>query len=168
MTIIVALSWPEVLLAANAGIMRRVSALRRGRADLYPDASRPMWDRDINGALAEVAVAKWMGVFWSGTVGRVDLPDVGNLQVRSKTQDGDRLVVRPDDDDADIFVSVLVQPPQYRLCGWLYGREAKREEWVVSHGCYFVRDEFLHPMASLPDERQRRACIERLLEEIPL
>lgn len=143
------LTWPEVLLGVNAGIMRRVSAMRRGRCNPFPEEGRSIWDRDINGSLAEVAVAKWAGAFWSGTVGRIDTPDVGNLQVRSKTQDGERLVIRPDDKDDEVFVSVLVQPPSCRLCGWLYAGEAKRPEWVVSTGCYFVRDEFLRPMSEL-------------------
>ena len=145
----VTLTWPEVVLATNAGTMRRISALKSGRVDLQPDACPPSWDRDINGALAELAVAKWAGVFWSGTIGRIDLPDVGRLEVRSKVKDGDRLVIRPDDKDESIYVSVLVQAPMCWLCGWLRAREARRPEWLLTQGRHFVRDQFLHPMSEL-------------------
>lgn len=144
------LSWPEVLLAVSAGTMRHISAIKAGRADLQSGVAPPSWDRDIIGALAEMAVARYFGVFWSGTVGRIDLPDVGRIQVRSKKLDGDRLVIRPDDSDEQVFVSVLVRTPVFRLCGWLRAGEAKRQECgdIVS-GRFFVPDGELHPMDAL-------------------
>lgn len=148
----ITLTWPELVLAANAGVMRRISAVKAGRFARYGATDAGAWDHDVNGALAEMAVAKWAGVFWSGTVGQVDAADVGRLQVRSKVDPGHRLVIRPTDIDDEVFISVLVSIPQCKLCGWLTAREAKRDEWLVSVNrppMYFVTDQFLRPMEAL-------------------
>ena len=150
--VVVLLSGSEVMHAAMAGVMRRWSALSKGRNGVYGADVRAAWDHDINGALAEYAVAKWLGAFWSPTIGRIDQADVRQFQVRSKLLKTDRLVVRPCDKDTDIFISVLVETPKYTLCGWLEGGEAKCDKWVVAIDrppMYFVPDKFLRPMARL-------------------
>lgn len=154
---VIELTWPEVLLAANGGVMRRVTALRKGLSGRYGATDEGAWDHDVNGALAELAVAKWAGVFWSGTIGRIDLPDVGTWQVRSKVRPEHRLVVRPDDADDAVFISVLVRAPQCVLCGWLYGDQAKQAQWIVSKDrppMYFVPESELTPMERLPCPRR--------------
>lgn len=149
----VCLSWPEIVLAVNVGGMRRISALKTGRQDCDGASIESAWDHDINGALAECAVAKWSNVFWNGTIGSVSLPDVGKLQVRSKIIRGHRLVVKLSDKDDEIFVSALVELPNVSLCGWLLGKEAKQEKWLCSYPgrpkMYFIEDKYLHDMTEL-------------------
>lgn len=150
---VLTLSWSEVMLAINAGVMRRVYAVKSGKAGVYGARDESVWDNDINGAIAEMGCAKWANVFWNGTVGVTTSPDVGKWQVRSKVIKGHRLVVRPSDNDGDVFVSVLVQIPNVVLCGWLFGRDAKRSEWLQTFepkpAMYFVEDQFLRPMDEL-------------------
>lgn len=152
--ITVELTWPEILLATNAGVMRRVNAVRNRRQEPYGSRPEAAWNDDINGAIAELALAKHLNVFWAGTVGRIDLPDVGRLQVRSKTQDGDRLVVIASDDDTSIFVSVLVGLPVCRIDGWMMAKEAKRKEWLLPReglpDRYFVPNSSLRSPRELP------------------
>ena len=152
----VMLTWPEVLLAANAGVMRRINAVRNGRQEPYGQRPQSFWTHDINGAVAEVALAKHLDLFWSGTVGRVDLPDVGPLQVRSKNDPKERLVILPTDGDGQIFVSVLVGLPKCTLCGWMRAGEAKRPEWLLPDDAgkkrYFVPNSHLEPMNGLVRE----------------
>ncbi len=153
--IVVTLTWPEIMLAINAGIMRRVHAIRSGKAGVYGARKASAWDNDINGAIAEMGCAKWANVFWSGTVGMTTLPDVGEWQVRSKLVAGDRMVVRPDDPDDSIFISVLVDPPDVTLCGWMAGIYAKQEKWLREYPpkppMYFVDESSLRPMENLWD-----------------
>src|SRR5690242_4437176 len=111
--------------------MRRINAVRNKREEPYGERPQAYWTHDINGALAEAALAKYLDHFWSGTVGRIDLPDVGPLQVRSKNEVGERLVILPTDDDGQVFVSVLVGVPRCLLCGWMRAADAKREEWLL-------------------------------------
>lgn len=148
------LTWSEVLLAINAGVMRRCYAIKSGKLSAYGARMESAWDNDINGAIAEFGCAKWANVFWNGTVGVTTASDVGRWQVRSKVVIGHRLVVRPDDNDDEIFISVLVQIPIVTLCGWLSGREAKQPRWLQTYDpkppMYFIEDEFLRPMEELP------------------
>ena len=151
--IVVDLSWPEVMQAINVGVMRRVYAVKARKVGVYGAREASAWDNDINGAIAEMACAKWANVFWSGTVGVTTLPDVGRWQVRSKLAAGERLVIRPDDADDEIFVSALVQIPNVTLCGWMLGRNAKRKEWLKEYppkpAMYFIEDKFLRAMEAL-------------------
>jgi hypothetical protein len=152
----VSLTWPEILQAASVGVMRRVNAVRNRREEPYGERPKASWTDDINGAIAELAVAKHFNVFWSGTVGRVDLPDVGRLQVRSKLQDDHRLVVRANDGDDEPVISVLVDLPICRICGWMIAKDAKRHEWLLSDPSkpdrYFVPNAELRAISDLTAE----------------
>lgn len=149
----VELSWPELWLAINAGILRRLNGVRYRREEPYGARPAAAWNDDINGSIAELALAKHLGIFWSGTVGRLDLPDVGSLQVRSKTDPVHRLVVLESDEDAKVFVSVLVGIPVCQLCGWMLAKDAKRSEWLLADPLkpnrFFVPNEALASMQAL-------------------
>jgi hypothetical protein len=148
------LTWPEILLAANAGVMRRVNAVRKARQDRYgPRPLAGLWTEDINGALAEMALAKHLNAFWSGTVGRVDTSDVGPLHVRSKVEREHRLVILPNDPDDGIFVLVLVSVPTCHVCGWMRAGDVKRSDWLLpdqfDQARYFAPNGELQPMETL-------------------
>jgi hypothetical protein len=147
--------------------MRRVNAVRNARQEPYGVRPSASWDHDINGAIAEVALAKHQNIFWAGTVGRIDLPDVGPLQVRSKVEPDHRLVVLPTDHNDRVFVSVFVGLPKCGLCGWMLGGDAKRTEWLQPDpnkpDRYFVPNERLEPIDTL----QATARASELWERAP-
>lgn len=147
------LTWSEVAMAANVGVMRRMVALKCNKLGVYGANDEAAWDNDINGAIAEFGAAKWANVFWSGTVGITTLPDVGRWQIRSKVKADHRLVVRPSDGDDDVFVSVFVQIPKVTLCGWLTGIEAKQDKWLKEYApkppMYFIDNKFLRAICEL-------------------
>jgi hypothetical protein len=149
------LSWAELWLAINAGVLRRLNGVRNHREEPYGARPAAAWNDDINGCIAELALAKYLDIFWSGTVGRLDLPDVGRLQVRSKTEEGHRLVVLRSDKDAQVFVSVLVGIPVCHLCGWMLARDAKRAEWLLPAAD--KPDRFFVPNGCLEQMQQLRA-----------
>lgn len=151
------LAWPEIWMATTAGLMRRIHGIQKGRCDKFGDSPVIGWGNDINGAIAEFGAAKILGVFWSGTVGRIDLPDVGHYQVRCKIKAHNHLILRPEDSDGEVFISAWLDLPHFavELHGWLYGREAKREEWwreppAVPYGGFFAPCEALRPIEELP------------------
>jgi hypothetical protein len=158
------LLWSEVMLAVQAGVMRRLSALKAGQSGVYGASSVGAWDHDINGAIAELACAKWANVYWNGTVGLIGAPDVGRWQIRSKVSSDHRLVVRPTDANDEIFVLVLLQLPNVQLCGWLYGADAKQQGWLKEYpprpAMYFVEEAFLQPMKTIPQ------CIEWPISDV--
>lgn len=151
----------EMLLAAHIGAMRQLSAIRKGLKDKhgFKDPERG-WHVHILGAMAEVAVARGVGRYWSASVDAFKAGgDIGdNLQVRFRTLDKYDLIVRDDDRDDDVFVLVTGLPPTMRVRGWLYGKEAKQKVYRASHGdrdeAYFVPARNLHGMSTLPKEEK--------------
>ena len=126
----VRLTGNEVILAGLAGVLRRVEDLGKGDKcgrDLT-DPTSTGWSMEIEGACGELAVAKFTGRTWLG-VGIMRGDDVPGLQVRTTRHATGRLLVRHDDDDAATFVLVTGRTPVFVIRGWLYGWEAKRDEW---------------------------------------
>ena len=124
---IVRLTCPEMLQAAMAGIMRRVESVKLQRRDLLPVKADP-WGADVEGALAECALAKGLGVYWAGK-GIFRGGDVGALQVRSTPRADGCLLLQPDDDDDAMFWLVTGAMGFYVLRGCIRGRDGKRDEW---------------------------------------
>jgi len=147
------LTGPEILLGANVGVLRRYHAIMKGRREYFVEPDRT-WSNEITGAHAELSFAKHKNVFWSGTVGCIDLPDVGPYEIRSKPELGRGMWIRPGDPDDAVFVSIAVVLPYCWLTGWMLGREAKRECWQRESKdrsqAYLVPEGKLEPIESLP------------------
>jgi len=142
------LTWPEALQAAMGGVMRQVLNLKAGRRHRFGANEAQAWDRHIEGAAGELAVAKTLGIYWPG-VGRLGGPDVGTLQVRT-ARPGGRLIVHPSDADTDVFILVTGYLPEFTVQGWLYGHEAKNNAyWDDPTGT--ERDAFFVPAHALRD-----------------
>lgn len=151
---VVELAWSEILLAGQAGIMRRVQSLKLGWTEI--SVSENPWGNEVMGAIAELAVAKYYNVYWASAVGHPGEPDIGPYQVRSKAAPHHRLIVHKKALDTDVYISALVEPPRVTLCGWLMGYEAKDPRWwrdmpPPKASAFFVPDSSLHPMADLPN-----------------
>jgi hypothetical protein len=144
----------ELLTGAIYGIMRRVSAIHRNRVARYGEpGSDQLWQIDIDSALAEMTVAKYLDRYWEPLMpnGKVDAVkgDVGALsQVRSIRRPTDRLIVHPDDNDLATFYLVYCNAPTYTILGWIRGRDAKQHEWwetFTGRPAYFVPQNALNP-----------------------
>lgn len=156
----------ESQFAILVGAYRRQTSLEAGRQDVFDRFERSeAWNKDINGCFAEFGVSKFFNVDWSGArPGQIHLPDVGPLEVRSKLQDNERLVITgrdlfkkgPDSIWISVYVDV-VGPMETRLhlCGWLRGYEApkvgsdERNKAKPNIPRWFISNELLHPMSYL-------------------
>lgn len=80
------------------------------------------------GAFSEMAVAKYLNLYWSGGIGIIGGIDVGEMvEVRSITQPTYRLFLHEKD---RALPFVLVYPKavhEYRLIGWIRGHDGKRD-----------------------------------------
>jgi hypothetical protein len=126
----VSLTSKEFIHAAFAGFYRQVWAIENGLRDAHGFTGDP-WRIHIVGALAEFACAKAFGLFWSGP-GELRQIDVGGcLQVRRiERVDGEMTLYRGDRDD-QVFVCMYgATPLEWTVCGWIYGRDGKRREWL--------------------------------------
>ena len=124
----VLLTWPEVLLAAHVGVARRVDSLRNNRKPAYGCTIEGAWDRDIEGACGEIAVAKALGIYWSGMGGDLKV-DVGPYQVRQTGRANGCLLLHHKDDDDKQFILVTGHPPRMRIAGWIFAGDGKRKQW---------------------------------------
>jgi len=87
----------EVVMAVNTAVERYVSTMKnqqmRGLGDLDP------WQRillDVDGCGAEIAVAKYLGVYWGGAFGQGGVDIEPNIDVKYTKHEQGRLLVRPE------------------------------------------------------------------------
>jgi hypothetical protein len=149
----VLLSKLEAVSAINVGAMRHLSSLLAGRKDKH--GASGAWDLHINGALGEMVVCKFLGVYWSCSIDAFKRPDIGdNIQVKTRSRHDYELIVRSDDNPDHVFILVTGQCLKYRVHGWLRGGDARRPEWLKTHGgrepAHFAPQSALEPMETLP------------------
>lgn len=147
---IVTLSWPEVHYGVGIGSRRQMFALQKNLQHANGlESSINDWSIHIEGACAEEAVAKYLNIFWSGSIGELLTPDVGKFQVRSTPLAHGRLIVQKKDPDDAVFILATGTIPRFIIVGWMYGHEAKRGEWWcdpqgTNRHAYFVPQSALH------------------------
>ena len=156
----ISLTWQEQLFAAQAGVMRRISALNNGRIEPYGTPKSDLWGNDIESAGAEAAVGKALNIFWQHGKLREYKGDVGAVEVRSTKQPNGRLILHDRDNDDAAFVLVRGEFPSYEL-GWCIARDGKKPEYRFkgdgrydddSKYPYFVPDKVLHPIDKISRE----------------
>lgn len=153
---IIELSWSELMIAALVGVMRCVKSKYKGYENKH-GLQGPGWNQDIQGACGELAVAKYLNVFWDGTMDSFTAgADVQGLQVRSTDRDG-RLIIRPTDPDDAVFILARGGPLEWEIAGWILGRDGKQEEFCGDPtgnrpAAYFVPIHALRPMELMPRE----------------
>ena len=118
----------EMKMGALVGIERCVDSVSHNRQDPTKSKRLPNhWAIEINGSCAELAVAKALGYYWGGDVNTFKAPDLEGIQIRNTDLDEGRLIVRPNDSDNEIFVLVTGYLQNYRIVGWLYGHQCKKD-----------------------------------------
>jgi hypothetical protein len=124
----VTLNESEMHVAAIVGARRQTQALDRGFKTYFEWGSG--WERHIVAAMSELAVCKARDIHWTGLEGVGAPADVGRGgQVRSTTKEGNPLNVYPTDKDQDAFILVEASPPEFKIVGWIRGRDAKHDEF---------------------------------------
>lgn len=121
----VTLTKQEWRFAANVGTQRHIQARERS----IPQSENG-YSKHIQGACAEMAVAKWLNCYWVGAL--VDDPrenrgDVQpGLEVRSTSNPTGRLIIVERDPNEHAFVLAIGEPPDFDLAGWAYAADARR------------------------------------------
>lgn len=145
---LVTLELHEIEMAVQVGLRRRLEALRAGMRDRHGFGGDNPWEGDIQGAAAELAVAKHLGRYWDGSVNTFKRGDVGEVQVRSTPRKDGSLIVRRSDSDTDHFILVTGAIPEFNVIGWISGAAAKSDEFKKSPNgrppAWFVPQRALH------------------------
>ena len=155
----VTLTQAELEHAATIGARRHIEALLEHRQDRYAaKKAKDLWGLHIEGACGELAFARAVDRYWAGPVNNFKDADLGDkVQVRTRTHHNQDLIVREGDSPDHAYVLVTGKAPEFRVWGWIWGRDAKREEWHANYGgygwAYFVPKDALRPVDTRARER---------------
>jgi len=120
----------EQLHAATVGCRRHIRAMMKGRRDRGAVEDRTkVWGSDIEGASAEMALAKHLKIYWDCDRDLDHEGDVGDLHVRSTTHHTGKLLIYDHDPDAT-FVLMITDLPRVGLAGCINSKIARgHDEW---------------------------------------
>ena len=147
----ITLSASEMLLAAQAGVMRTVQNLVKGANGAH-GAEVDDWTMSIEGALAEWAASKAIGCHWPGK-GKMRGADAGHFQVRSTRHQNGHLMLHKADGDDEIFVLMVGRSNQWEPKGWILADSGKKPQFWrtdMRSPCFMVPQSELSPMEALP------------------
>jgi hypothetical protein len=143
----------ECYRAALEGVRRRLRAMSRDAKQMSGYDLRDAWDIDIEGAMAEMVVAKLLGHYWSGDgPGNYKGADVSdNIQVRWTKHENGHLLVNERDNPSHFYFLVTGVAPIYELKGWIAGHKAKIQAYFrrikpSRPPCYCVPQSDLEPL----------------------
>lgn len=159
------LTYSEMRLAAEIGVQRQAQNIRDGRRDRYGLSSEDGgWTPHIEGAAGEMAVAKYLKLYWNGAVGNLKADDVGGFQVRTRSRHHYDLIIHPEDADEKRFILVTGRAPDFIIRGWITGAEGKAvgrwDDPAKDRPAFFVPQSALHPMDLLYCDPNGLAFIE--------
>ncbi len=157
--VIIELNHTEQLIATHVGALRRWHSRERGSQDQIIGSDPAALDRE--GAMAEMAFAKYLNIYWDFGVGTYKKPDVGSYQVRMAVANLDNwdksrtsLILRANDAESQKYVLAVGRRGKYALPGWILGLAGKKPEHLRSgqHPAWFVPIGALEPIEGLNDK----------------
>ncbi len=126
----VQLTREEAIAAALVGAQRRMISHYAGQRDTHGMPADMVWMFEMEGALAECAFAKLVGLYWSATVNTFKGADVGRkIQVRQTIHEFGTLRITKEDPDEDLFVLMTGKLGSYTFRGAVRGWKGKQEQW---------------------------------------
>lgn len=146
----VQLTYSEIILGAMAGVHRRVEYLKSGLSNRYQPSMEQIWGAQIEGALAEQALAKGLNKYFSGKgeFGQSDLDE--NIECRATSWPDGRLILHDADKDEARYYLLVGEVGHYRIIGSIYGWEGKKKEYLddpnqTGKSAYYVPQSELEP-----------------------
>lgn len=145
----VVLSVGEMSHAAITGCHRRIASLGWDTHDRVGTGLDP-WGKDIEGAMAEMAAARALGIYWDPSTTRHDT-DLDGHQVRWTRYPDGKLILRDRDSDEYRYVLVLGLAPRFVVAGWMEGVDAKADRYYTDPGsrgmpCWMIPQADLEPV----------------------
>lgn len=126
----------EIEMAAMVGCHRQIEALLGKFQDNLSNGSLG-WNEHVEGASAELALAKALGIYWDGSVNTFKRSDIGiNIQVRSTTRPDGKLIIRPKDNPDDFYVLIRGKVPTFDIMGHIQGCKAMIDSYQFNPGAH--------------------------------
>lgn len=161
----------ELIQAGIAGVMRTTKAISKDYSNKFGNGARN-FDSEIIGCMAEMAVCKYLGVFWSN-ITTADLVDAGDYQVRATRYHSGALILYKTDNPDHVFILCTVKEKTITIIGGISGSDGMRDEFWRKDGVklpsWWVPQDKLTPIKELHryQESQRVATLSQE-KNIPL
>jgi hypothetical protein len=155
---IMSLEWYEFSQAVNIANARFVASRTMNIGHVRFSGEKSYFDIlhfDILGTCAEMVVAKALGVYYDSSVNtfhnKPDLDWKRGVEVRSTQREDGRLIVRENDANDRLFVLVVGSPPNQRIVGGIFGKNAKKAVYIHRGAgdkadCWMVPQDKLLPL----------------------
>lgn len=155
MSNIVVLTNREIMMGAIQGVLRQVKDISTGYKGYHQQPKHLEWQVKIEGALAEEAVSKYLGVYWSGVTKR-GADDTVGYEIRMTHLPHGKLCIYKYDPDDTKFILAAGLNGTYNVAGWYFARDGKIDKYIydkdpVREPCWMVPQGDLHPMDTLDD-----------------
>lgn len=140
----------EILVATYIGSRRNAEARYKNRSPRFPEkVPGELWGYHIEAAHAELAVCKYLGIYWGFGVNTFHVADVSNTQIEIRWSQRNDLKIRPD--DKGIIISVSGLSPKYKINGWIKAEAGKKDIYKYDKDpvCYFVPHKDLNSISTL-------------------
>lgn len=171
-SVVVHLTYWQGVFCCGTGRLRTKNARKAGRKEKFKNSL----ERECRGCAGELAVAKWLNVYWQA---RVDRPDDADLIMH----DGRELEVKAagyncgqvlcDDAEPVDRIYIWAVPADHRtrdgwdveLVGWIPGQMIKKVGvWqpaneTFEHDCWKISGRHLRPMSDLVEAKQSKLAI---------
>ena len=153
----ITLTLPERIQAATVGAQRQFQNIKNGRANTKGADESNSWQRHIEGAMAEMAVAKARGKFWSGTPSdSADMfdsrheGDVDFLEVRQTPYHTGHLTIHDDDKPERYYalavgVNGIYEIRGVKLCALCQRTTYWGDKWNNGRPAFWVPQSDLEP-----------------------
>lgn len=157
----ISLSFEEGMLAGMQGIIQMMRSIRQGKVgyearDLVGREMRVRWADVLLGQFGEHVISKAIGAYPVASADGIKGDDPGGLAIRTTGYPNGCLIVfnyeLPKWDDK-VFVLVTGHWPDFRIPGWIYGREANFPEFLRTGKeprQWWVPQDALHPFSEMP------------------
>lgn len=139
----------ELRFGVMVGCERQIDNLLHDRKQRHRCPEDRCFEVHIQSSLAEQAVAKVGGRYWSGSVGNRAASDVGDWEVKYTEKPDGGLLLNTDCVDEKKYVLVTGRAPRFVLRGWLFGWQAKDQKYWredIRSPAYIVPQSDLNPM----------------------
>lgn len=129
----------ELVHGSHVGIRRWTSTVGRPlRNGMDPEDG---WTHNIEGAIGELVVAKFLKIYWPGSVDTFQTkPDLSVGEVKTRSKHWHDLLVRTydveDGNDDKVFILVTGHSSRndFQVRGWITAGEVRRDEWWKAVG----------------------------------
>jgi hypothetical protein len=151
---VVNLSYSEIRRAELIGMMRNNSNIINKRPHIN-NQTNYSYDRHIQGAASEMALAKKLGIFYYADIDDFPIADLSirgfNIQVRSTTNPKYCLTMYDNKDRMkknQFFFLLIGEIPTFKIMGWMQGIDGMTQKyWKENrdHSAYFIPQKDLEP-----------------------